>query len=394
MNTTLKQLFFMTVLSAMILTGCKKEEGCTDETATNYDADAEEDDGSCEFAAVNPCDPTDYCFSRNGEITVAYGGQTTRLNQLAEMTTYMKTGNNGDMVSAAQLREMFSNNNGTGSSFFSDEANDPSKQIKSKTFLAFHDTYEGWMDDLEAASMSTSAGANGTAGVVVSTSNPSKQYLFDENGVEHIQLIEKGLMGDCFYYQAMDTYVAGVLAQSYGNEILDGKNYTENEHKFDEAFGYMGIPTDLSTSSDGVRFHGKYCNSRNSVLGTNNIIDDFITVREAITNQNQSAIEAAVPNLKLQWHRVIAGTAVHYLNAALSNIDDPALKLHELSEAYAFISNLVHSTEDYNITVAQRDECLALLGTNFWETTTADINAAKEWLVNNTAITLLESADL
>lgn len=28
---------------------CKKEEGCTDVTATNYDADAEKDDGSCEF---------------------------------------------------------------------------------------------------------------------------------------------------------------------------------------------------------------------------------------------------------------------------------------------------------------------------------------------------------
>ncbi|MFK7756282.1 MAG: DUF4856 domain-containing protein [Flavobacteriales bacterium] len=394
MNKIIKPFILLSALAGLLLTGCKKEEGCTDETATNYDADAEEDDGSCEFATVNPCDPTDYCFSRDGEVTVAYGGQTTRLNQLEEMTTYMKTGNNGDMVSAAQLREMFSNNNGTGSSFFSDDANDPSKQLRNKTSFAFQQKYEDWMDDLEAASMSTTAGTNGSAGVVVSTSNPDKKYLLDANGVEHIQLIEKGLMGDCFYYQALDIYILGVEAGIYDNDILEGKNYTENEHKFDEAFGYMGIPADFATNADDARFHGKYCNSRNGVLGTNDIVDDFLTVRQAITDEDQATIEAEVPNLKLQWHRVIAGTAVHYLNAALSNIDDPALKLHELSEAYAFISNLVHSTDGYNITIAQRDECLALLGTNFWDTTTADINAAKEWLVNNTAITLLESADL
>jgi hypothetical protein len=101
-----------------------------------------------------------------------------------------------------------------------------------------------------------------------------------------------------------------------------------------------------------------------------------------------------MPSIRLEWHKIIAGTAVHYLNAALNNIDDPALKMHELSEAYAFIGNLVHSTDAYSISIAQRDECRALLGDNFYETTTADVNAAKEWLIANTAITLIQSANL
>ncbi len=350
----------------------------------------------CETEApTNPCADGSYCFSRDGEITVNYGGQTTRLNQLAEITTYMKTANGGTAISAAQLKEMFSNNNGTGSAFFSGDANDASKQLKSKTFLGFQDGYEVLMDAMEVASQSASAGSSGTAGVVVSTTNSSKQYLFDENGFEFTQLIEKGLMGDCFYYQAMDTYISGVEDATYGTEILDGKNYTENEHKFDETFGYLGIPTDFLTNTEDARFHGKYCNSRNSVLSTNEaLFDAFAEARQAITNGLQDHILMVTPNIRLEWHRIIAGTVVHYLNAAIANIDDPALKCHELSEAYAFIGNLVHSDDAYNISVVQRDECLALLGTNFYETTTDNINDAKQWLIENTAITLIESAGL
>ncbi len=388
-----KTIFLATAALTIALNSCKKE-GCTDETAINYDSEAEKDDNSCEFETPNTCDPSTYCFLANDEFTVSFGGQTTRLNHLEEMTPYMKPSNNGEAVSAAQLREMFSNNNGTGSSFFSADAIDASKQLKNKTFPAFTGYYENLMDEMEVASQSTSAGSNGTAGVVVSTTNPDKKYLLNENGFEYTQLIEKGLMGDVFYFQAMETYISGVEDQVFGNQILEGKTYTENEHKFDEAFGYFGIPVDFNTNTEDVRFHGNYCNSRNSVLGTNDIFNLFVEARGAVSNQHQDHIEMVTPQLRTEWHRVIAGTAIHYLNSALADFQDPALKCHVLSEAYAFIGNLVHSDDAYNISITQRDECLALLGDNFYDTSIEQINAAKQWLVENTAITLIESADL
>ncbi len=38
--------------SVAVLPACNKKEGCTDPTATNYDADAKEDDGSCSYDAA------------------------------------------------------------------------------------------------------------------------------------------------------------------------------------------------------------------------------------------------------------------------------------------------------------------------------------------------------
>ena len=54
-----KNLLLVTVITiglGSLLTSCSKKEGCTDITADNYSADAEKDDGSCEYA-VEPVTP-------------------------------------------------------------------------------------------------------------------------------------------------------------------------------------------------------------------------------------------------------------------------------------------------------------------------------------------------
>ena len=54
-----KNLLLIGMISVGLLTSCSKQEGCTDITATNYSADAEKDDGSCEYAiTVTPISPT------------------------------------------------------------------------------------------------------------------------------------------------------------------------------------------------------------------------------------------------------------------------------------------------------------------------------------------------
>lgn len=50
-NTSMLAIMALSV--AMILSGCKKEEGCTDSAALNYNPEAKKDDGSCVFSTEN-----------------------------------------------------------------------------------------------------------------------------------------------------------------------------------------------------------------------------------------------------------------------------------------------------------------------------------------------------
>ena len=42
----MKKIIYLFLTVSLIFSSCKKEEGCKDALATNYNADAEEDDGS------------------------------------------------------------------------------------------------------------------------------------------------------------------------------------------------------------------------------------------------------------------------------------------------------------------------------------------------------------
>lgn len=356
-------LYYPLIVSALAFTACKKDKG-------------PEPEPTPEPSGPSYTVPTSYTFAN-----VNYTGQTQRLDMVAEMKTYMNTGNTiGVTVSAQKLKDMYANVN---SQFTNASLNISGKDIKSKVFLADQTLFETYMDNLEAASQSTVAGSNGVAGVVTSPSNPSKKYLCDANGVEWTQVIEKGLMGSLMYYQTTAVYLdASKIGNGVDNTNVVAGQGTNMEHHWDEAFGYFGVPVDFPTNTTGIRFWGKYCNDRNAVLSINStIMNAFLTGRAAISNKDYTTRDAQVTVIRDTWEKVIAATIISYVNSTKLNITDDAVRNHNLSEIKGFLMNL-KCNPTKKITLTQISQIEALLGTNFYNITTTSLDQIKDDLSN------------
>jgi hypothetical protein len=370
----MKKILLITSAITILLTSCKKE-GCTDETALNYNSEAKKDDGSCVFDEPTYSIPTTYSFAdASGVSTVNYDGQTERLNQLREIVVYLKTGTSA-ALNAQQLKDMFANTNGNANGAFSFTS---SKQLKDKCFELDRVLFEGFMDSMAIASNEFSqAASSGQAGKLTTSDN--KTYLFSKNGVEYLQLIEKGLMGAVFMNQALNSYFSEAKMNVDNTTAVSGYNYTQMEHHWDEAFGYFGVDQSFPAIIP-ADFWGKYSNSQNTSLGSNKILmDNFLKGRAAIVNDAYSDRDAAIVEIKKTWENVSAYSAMQYLTDAANSFGtDQAKFLHVVSEAYAFTLCLRYAPLDTRrFSNAELDAILAKFGTNFWNLSLAKINEIK-----------------
>ena len=98
--------------------------------------------------------------------------------------------------------------------------------------------------------------------VRVESNDGVKTYAFDEFGFEPVQLVEKGIMGATFFYQAVSVYMSeDKIGNAVDNSEVDPINGTTMEHHWDEAFGYFGVGVDVPTTIPND-FWGKYSNFR------------------------------------------------------------------------------------------------------------------------------------
>jgi hypothetical protein len=365
------------LIAGMTVTSCKK--GCTDPTAINYDEKAKKDDNSCVYepTVVEYAVPTTYSFTdASGNSTVSYSGQTERLDQLDEMVVLMKTGNS-TVLDAQVLKDMFANENGDGNGNFSFTS---TKQLKNKCFTADQGLFETFMDALAAASVDNAmVASDGQAGTLTSGSST---YLFDANGVEQVQIIEKGLMGAVFLNQALNEYFGPGKMDVDNTAAVDapgGKYYTSMEHHFDEAFGYFGVGIDFPTTVPN-RFWGKYCNKQNPTLNCNSdMMNCFLRGRAALSASVLQDRDASIADIRREWEEISAYQAMTYLDDALGYFGtDQAKFLHVMAEAWAFAWNLRYApVETRRMTTTEHDALMAMFPTNFWSVTVADINSIK-----------------
>ncbi|BDS09476.1 DUF4856 domain-containing protein [Aureispira anguillae] len=339
---------------------------------------------SCQPEDTSYTVPTTYNFEN-----VSYTGQQNRLDMMGEITSYIKTAHasNAPALDAAKIKDMYGDN--TGNHFSTTDLNGSSKQLKDKTITTEQTNFEAYMDAVAVASQSTNAAAaNGHAGIG-SNNAGSKNYLFNANGIELTQVIEKGLMGACFYYQATAVYM-GDGKMNVDNNLVNAGKGTNMEHHWDEAFGYFGVPTDFPTTTTGVSFWGKYCNKHEAVYPLNEkMMNAFLKGRAAISAKDIATRDEQITILRKNWELVTVATSIYYLNKAANNIStDVFAAYHELSEVFGFIMSIKYGAGTGAITDAQVNTILTdLFGNsdplqaNNYNVTTAKIEAAKTALV-------------
>ena len=365
--------------------------------------------------------PSAYSFERSGTTTVDFNGQTTRIKMGGEFTTALRA----TTETVATLNAKFAHS--AGNADFSDaDLNASSKSLRSKTaastdFYAANSTeaavikadFDGWIaaqvNDV-FPNWNTDAAA-GVAGKIQQAGGGSVRYV-NEKGLEYNQLIAKSLIGGLMVDQIVNNYLstavldAGTnIADNNADVLLDGKNYTSMEHKWDEAFGYLyGNEADITAPTyEADKFLNEYVgkvleNTNFSSIGTD-IYNAFILGRAAIVSKDYATRDAQIVILKEKISTVIAVRGIHYLQSGKAKLaTDKASAFHSLSEGIGFVYSLQftrkpNSTEPY-LTKEEVDGFMTKLqaGNGFWDVTDATLDEVSTAIAAKFSFTLAQAS--
>lgn len=311
--------------------------------------------------------PETYVFERNGESSVSFSGQTTRILMAEEIIDRIME----ETTPAQVLKDMFAHQ--AGNTDFSDPAlNASDKNVRSKTAASFdyfsvnatdqaliRADFESWID-IQVNEVFPNWNSAATPGVAGQIADGSSTRYVDGRGLEMDQLFNKSLIGALMVDQILNNYVsanfidAGTQREDNDNGVLeDGNNYTAMEHDWDEAYGYVfGTAQDLADPRPTIGLDDSFLNK---YLGrmegdpdftgiTEEIFQAFKRGRAAIVAGDYEVRDQQAEILRELISEIIGVRAVYYLQQARIVLDQPTPDFggafHDLSEGYGFIYSL------------------------------------------------------
>lgn len=319
--------------------------------------------------------------------SVDFGGQTTRTSMLKEIDAYMKTGTTTNL-DADKLKDMFANQNNAFTSAALNAATD--KTIISKTAQSFIVTDAGaeqqrFKDYFDALAVTSAAhgqtASQGVAGLL------DGKYLVNAKGFEYGQFVQKGLIGAMMMDQICNIYLGTEKQSADNNTIVSGKNYTQLEHHWDEAYGYLTQneyfpkkdPNDAAKYLES--YLGGYVRQVGADVGGNPqaVYMAFLKGRAAIVNKDMSTRDEQVAAIRTSIERAIATIAISYLNKSKTATTDGS-RFHALSEGFGFVYSLrfAHNAKIDRVESNQLLDQLTNKPNGFWSLTPTDINAVRD----------------
>ena len=342
---------FILILSGLLYS-------CNDESEDTVDlVDETEETTDPDTTEPTLVIPDTYSFNREGNSSVSYSGQTSRLEMAAELGSHL----NDETKTKAELETMF--NEGTG--FNNSDLDGSGKKIGNKTASSskasstvkaqFDSLIVHFTRDVAPAVISVTDADSAVAGIYTDPGADGRTVKINAKGHEINQLFIKGLMGALVADQIIWGYLTTSKLDGGTNKadndagtLVDGKNYTTMEHYWDEGFGYLyGMDTDISnTSIEGSDvLVSKYLAKvdASSLPGiAKEIYDAFKHGRAAIVAGNYTVRDQQAEIIKTKISHIIGRKAADYLKSGAGKIKDGkwADAHHALSEGWGFILSL------------------------------------------------------
>ncbi|MDR9419568.1 DUF4856 domain-containing protein [Gracilimonas sp.] len=375
--------------------------------------------------------PATYEFTRNGESTVSFTGQTTRIQMASELISAMMDFDNS---TEELLLEMYRNETASGGDanpFENPALNEATKNIKGKVAASTYyfssntqlsaeikNQFEAWISAQidEVFPNENTLAESGQPGQIADGS--STRYV-NAKGFEYNQLVGKSLIGALMADQMLNNYLsttvldAGTNREDNNNGTLaEGSNYTNMEHKWDEAYGYLfGTATDLANPMPTL---GQDDDFLNKYLGRVDGDDDFAGIAQETFDAfklGRAAIEAGAYDVRDEQAQiirenisiVIAVRAVYYLESGKNGLEesspDYGAVFHDLSEAYGFLYSLQFtrvpgsdspylSTEEINGMLAQLEA-----GNGLWDIEPSVLGEMSETIAAQFEFTIEQAAN-
>ena len=343
----MKKSYLYLLASAIVFAGfsaCKKDS-----------IDQPQKDLKMEYNALSATSDYIQAFKDdNGQLTVDFTGQKQRLDMFVELDALMKSAQK-QQISSVQLKSMYANQN---SAFSNPDLNAAtSKQLKDKTAATLSITeaekartnIESYFDKIALMSQSYNVTAtDGLAGVY--TNATGSKYLVDEKGIEWGQVVAKSLIGAVMLDQIVNGYLGDEKQAVDNSKLVDGKNYTQLEHHWDEAYGYLTsnsiYPKLKADGKKDERALGSYAyqdiSAEEASKKTAELYLAFLKGRAAVVNKDDQTRKEQIAFIRSTLEKTLAKVTISYLKKTQDAIaaNNFADAVHSLGEGAGFLYSL------------------------------------------------------
>ena len=334
---------FGLLVAALGLVSCSKDDVATPTTPVLR--------AKIDYATLTATSPyTTHFKDANGAATVALGAAATRFDMFSELNSYMATVAVATPATPAtldltRLRNLYTNANAP---FAAPALNTSGVQLRDKTAASFSDASATTVRDYIDGQLANLATASQSVNQTATPGNAGRlgRYLVDARGFELNQVIQKALLGALLLDQIGNVLLTNSSLAADNGKVVEGKLYSEREHNWDMAYGYLTTNAIMTTDialMPRERFLAGYLNEKNGPASPG-VYLAFLKGRAAIVNNDEATLRAQADIIRTELERTIAKSAVSYLMnwkaAAAADI-----KAHALGEGIGFVYSLRFCTK-------------------------------------------------